>query len=89
MNVIYKQPSIVDAYLIRSGILFELHIGLQGFEAHSEADKIDWFRNLDMNSNGKIEPSEIDISLKGMKDYLKGIVFNLKIFDQLMGYRID
>ena len=78
MNVIYKQPSIVDAYLIRSGILFELHIGLQGFEAHTEADKIDWFRNLDMNSNGKIEPSEIDISLKGMKDYLKGIVFNPK-----------
>ena len=65
--------------MIWSGIPFKTHSGLQGFENHTEADKINWFRNLDMNSNGKIEPSEIDISLKGMKDYFKGIVFNLKI----------
>ena len=79
MNFINKQPSNVDAYSIRSIFLFKTHSELQDFETHTEADKINWFRNLDMNNNGRIEPSEIDISLKGIKYYFKGIVFNSKM----------
>lgn len=41
--------------------------GFDNCEIPTELDTNDLLRKLDMNNNGKIEPSEIDTSLKGIE----------------------
>ena len=43
-----------------------IHSGFGDYGSLTKADVIYLFRNLDVNNNGRIEASEIDISLKGI-----------------------